>query len=45
MGKNESSTKREIHSSECLQKETGDEQLNSSSESSRKKEANSYKRS
>jgi hypothetical protein len=48
MGYNESSTKRMSHSSECLQKETGENihsQLVHTPESSRKKDANSPKRS
>jgi hypothetical protein len=45
---NESSTKRKTHISECFQKETGEsiyKQLDSPTKSSRKKEANSPKRS
>jgi hypothetical protein len=48
MGHSESSAKKRTHSSKCLQNETGEsihQQLNSTLESSRTKEANSSKRS
>ena len=48
MGQNESISKRETHSSECLQKETGEsthKQLDNTSKALEQKEANSPKRS
>ena len=48
MGHNKRSPKRKTHCSECLEKETGEsihQQLDSTPESSRTKEANSLKKS
>jgi len=47
MGQNESSAKRKSHTSECLQKETGEnihEQFDSTTKSSRTKRSNICKR-